>query len=64
MDSFSFQLVETLKKELAQASKGKSLDPKAHVFNPQGRHAVSEGGFDAQAVYEGDNAVSILRKAV
>jgi len=40
------------------ANKGQAPDPKTHVFNPQGRHAVPDPAFDAQAVYEGDNAVS------
>lgn len=59
IDSFAYQLIEALKSELASASKGKPLDPKAHVFNPQGRHAMQETGFDAHAVYAGDNAVSL-----
>lgn len=58
IDSFAYQLIETLKTELTNASKGKPLDPKAHVFNPQGRHVGQESGFDAYAVYAGDNAVS------
>ncbi|KAL0268020.1 UNVERIFIED_CONTAM: hypothetical protein PYX00_010110 [Menopon gallinae] len=62
VDSFAYQSIETLKLELNNASKGKPLDPKAHVFNPQGRHAVQESGFDAHAVYAGDNAVSNIKR--
>lgn len=61
MDSFAYQLIETLKTELTNACKGKPLDPKAHVFNPQGRHAIQESTFDAYAEYAGDNAVSFLK---
>lgn len=58
IDSFAYQLIETLKAELINACKGKVLDPKAHVFNPQGRHAIKDSGFDSSEVFTGDNTVS------
>jgi len=60
MDPMTLQLTETLRTELRQAAGGAALkphklDPKQHVFYPQ---VNAEGGFDAHAVYAGDNAVS------
>ncbi|XP_054285526.1 cyclin-dependent kinase 12-like isoform X2 [Macrosteles quadrilineatus] len=58
VDPMTYQLTDSLRSELRQAAganshKPQKLDPKQHVFYPQG-----ESGFDAHAVYAGDNAVS------
>ncbi|CAH1397370.1 unnamed protein product [Nezara viridula] len=60
-DPISHQLIEALRSELktaaARTSNGTGkLDPKQLVFFAKG--GVGESGFDAHAVYAGDNAVS------
>ncbi|KAG8284184.1 Cyclin-dependent kinase 12 [Homalodisca vitripennis] len=66
IDQMTYQLTDSLRTELRQAASSSSvkphkLDPKQHVFYPQvsgDGWSGGEGGFDAHAVYAGDNAVS------
>lgn len=70
-DPHTYQLIEKLQSELLLAGKPPNfntsvpppkLDPKNYVFNPQGVSSWNSGqkgdGFDAHAVYAGDNAIS------
>ncbi|XP_075237896.1 cyclin-dependent kinase 12 isoform X3 [Lycorma delicatula] len=71
LDPQIYQLTEGLKSELRQAAaahqhqnpgKPHKLDPKQLIFNPQGNDLIPgrslDGGFNAHAIYAGDNAVS------
>lgn len=71
LDPMTYQLLETLRIELRQASavnhhhgsiKALKFDPKQCIFNPHAQDnwpgRAGESGFDAHAVYAGDNAVS------